>query len=69
MSVVGPATGPTSVGSASTRRSCVAAAPRIAASAPRPDAITGGTAPLPPSTREESSDAITGESHSAIGAK
>ena len=36
---------------------------------PRPEAITGGTAPLPPSTREESSDAITGESHSAIGAK
>ena len=60
---------PTSVGSASTWRSCVAAAPRIAASAPRPEAITGGTAPLPPSTREVSSEAITGESHSAIGAK
>ena len=30
---------------------------------------TGGTAPLPPSTRVASSDAITGESHSVIGAK
>ena len=60
---------PTSVGSASTRRSCVAAAPRIAASAPRLEGMTGGTAPLPPRTRRASSEAITGASHSVIGAK
>ena len=35
-------------------------APRIAASAPRLDESTGGTAPLPPSTRVASSDEITG---------
>ena len=31
--------------------------------------MTGGTAPLPPGTRKASSDAITGASRSAIGAK
>ena len=57
------------VGSANTRRSWVAAAPRIAASAPKLEGMTGGTAPLPPSTRVASSEAMTGASHSVIGAK
>ena len=60
---------PTTVGSVSSRRSCVAAAPRIAASAPRLEDSTGGTAPLPPSTRVDSSAEMTGASHCVIGAK